>query len=676
MLTIKELLRKSSPFALGFAFISLPIILVLISPALDAVNDSGVWGAHFVQWIPIHIFLVSLVTITILKLRNHMFTPMETQDTQFKNHALAAMVLLFVILIMMWPVSRWNSNLFGGTGDSYNWRWQLWRFGQELKNWNIFPTRFSDAVSPNGVDLRLNDGYVGMYIGGFWNLVFGATLAYNFTIASAISLNFWFARRLSLMITNSNLIAIAAGIGSATAPCVAIRYPGHTNLVFSFVLFLLAGEAILLLSDRPPNRFKPAIFLLLAFLSSFYFFILGSFIYFAAALVRLFRSSEIRARIGYVAKIASIGAIVGLSISPFVLARLHHDSNERQAGAPSVSVRTDEYMYYSADPRTFYIPSFDSHVDVQYAKSIRSQLSPNAIENTPFPGYLFLITIAFGIALLKPWRWLIAAFWSLFSILALGPTLTYGPDSRIAGFFPRALVDDPQHKAVSWLLYSDLTQLPGFTALRTPNRFAFALPVIGTIALALLAEKYKHLFFNRKRVTGLLIVIALILLPNWRSSNYWFDTSFTPSINAALQEIQSDKTESRVVVAGDNCLLTIGLSNLQIEHRHPIIGCQTFSAAMPWYSSLIEYKSNSGLASIQCDSTHFGIVPTKFKETVNPNQQTLAELKKDLYVGYVIVDKSHLCAENKQRSVQIGEALLSYADLIGDDKDFAIYRLR
>jgi hypothetical protein len=670
------MVRGSAPFALGGAFISLPIILVLISPALDAVNDSGVWGAHFVQWIPIHIFVISLLTTVVVKLRNHTFQQAETQDSPNRSNVIALVVMILVILVMLWPVSRWDSNLFGGTGDSYNWRWQLWRFGQELKDWNVVPTRFDDAVVPYGVDLRLNDGYIGMYIGGFWNLIFGATLAYNLTIASAISLNYWFARRLSLMISNSNMIAIAAGIGSATAPCIAIRYPGHTNLAFSFVLFLVVGQAILLFSDRPPNRFKPALFLLLAFLSSFYFFILGSLIYFAAALIRLFRTSETQSRMRYVAKIASIAAMVSLSVSPFVLTRLQHDSNEKKAGAPSVSVRTDEYMYYSADPRTFYIPSFDSHLNAQYATTIRSQLSPNTVENTPFPGYLFLISIALGIALLRPWRWLIAAFWSVFSILALGPTLTYGPDSRIAGFFPRALVDDSQYKAVSWLLYSDLTRLPGFTALRTPNRFAFALPVIGTIALALLANKYKHLLLNRKRISGLLLIIGILLLPNWRSSNYWFDTGFTPSINAALQKIQSDKSDSRVVIAGDNCLLTIAKSNLQIKHGHPIIGCQTFSAAMPWYSSLTEYKSNSGLASIQCDSTHFGMVPTSFKQTVNPNQQTLTELKKDLKVGYVIIDKSHLCADNEPRADQINDVLSEHSDLLGNDSNYAIYKLR
>ena len=648
-----------------------------MSPVLDALNDSGVWGHRFVQWIPIHFFIAALLTMTILKLRNHTFSPSENQIGQTKKHAaIAAIVMLLVILIMLWPVSKWNSSIFGGNGDSYNWRWQLWRFGQELKNWHLFPTRFNDVVVPNGVDLRLNDGYVGMYIGGFWNLIFNATLAYNLTIASAIGLNFWFARRLSLFVAENNFVAIAAGIASASAPCVAVRYIGHTNLVFSFVLFLIAIESLRLFSDRPPNRIKPAIYLLLAFLSSFYFFILGSFIYFTAALIRLFRKSDAKARISNGLKIFTVGIILGLSISPFVLARLHHDSLEIKAGAPSVTARTDEYMYYSADPRTFFIPSSDAQLKNQYLNSVRTQLSSNTLENASFPGYLFLASIAVGIALLKPWRWLIAAFWSFFSILALGPTLTYGPDSRINGFFPRALVDDLQHKAVPWLLYSDFTRLPGFSALRTPNRFSFALPVIGTIALAMLMQNYKHLFVGRKRLTGLLVILGLLLLPNWRSSNYWFNTDFSPSIDSALETIRADESRSRVVVAGDNCLLTIGLSNLQIEHRHPLVGCQTFSAAMPWYSSLSEYKSNKGLASIQCDSTYFGMVPTNFQEAISPDVNTLKNLQNELDVAYVIVDKEHLCSGNEPRATQIQDALSLSSKLLGEDSKFAIYQLR
>lgn len=677
-INLKTALKHLQPLLLGVFFVSLPIILYLVSPFFDAVNDSGVWGRRFIQWVPIHLAIVSLVVILVIQLRNKTFE--LAPQLSFKSHRtsnlIAISVLLVVIAVMLWPISKWNSNLFGGTGDSYNWRWQLWRFGQELKNWHLFPTRFNDVVVPDGVDLRLNDGYLGMYIGGFWNLLFGATLAYNFTIATAISLNYWFARKISLLISDSNLIAILAGIASATAPCIAIRYPGHVNLAFSFVLFPIAAEALRLFSNQQPRRIAPSFYLLLAFLSSFYFFILGSFIYFTAAFIRLTRSAEKRARVNTVLRFVCIGFIVGIAVSPFIFARLKHDSLEAKAGAPSVSARTDEYMYYSADPRTFYIPSFDAHLSPQYATTIRSQLSPNTVENTPFPGYLFLAAITLGIAYLKPWRWFIAGFWTLFSILALGPTLTYGPDPRISGFFPRALVDDAQRKAVPWLLYSDFTGLPGFTSLRTPNRFSFALPVIGTVALAMLAKKYKEQIFNKKIFFSLLGASALCLLPNWRSSNYWFDTSYSSSINSALMQIRADQTNSAVIVAGDNCLLTIGLDNLQIVHRHPMIGCQTFSAAMPWYSKLQKYKSNRGLASIQCDSTYFGMVPTNFKQSVSPTLSTLTELRTDLNVSYVVVDKKHLCTGNMARAEEIKKTLDVNAQLIGDDSTYAIYKLR
>ena len=666
--------RYKNYFALSVFATFLPLFLLLFAGIADFIYDRGALLGLVVRYLPIHVLLIVLIYWTLRTGQNEDFELAESPQQDSRKWLLVSfVVLLTIVALMFWPLTNWSSDLYGGNGDGYNWRWIIWRMSQEFRSGNLLPTRFNDVIAPYGVDLRLTDGYLSMYIGGLWNLVTGPTLAYNLTLATSVVMNFFAARRLSLTISSSQMTGILAGIIMATAPSITLRHMGHLNLCFTFVMCLAAIEGLKLLEGKKVRIWQPVLVLALAFFSSFYFFVLSGIFYAACVLIRIARDFSIdRDSVKSVtARLASVVAITGILISPFILTRLQHDSAERAAGAPAASARTDEYMFYSADPRTFFLPPSDALVQLPKSSELRRNTSPNTVENTPFPGYVTLFAVGLMLMLVRRWRWFVASLWSIFTVLALGPTLIWGADSRFSYFFPHALVESASSQPVTWLPYGDLTAIPGLSALRTPNRFAMILPVLGVTALAVLAKEFLKCK-QQKRIRLLaLTTIVLLMLPNFRSSNYWYNTSFSDPVLQALHTIQEDPSDERVLVAGQNCVQTIFMANLQIEHGHPIVGCQTFSAAVPWYSSLEEYRNSSALAAVQCDPATFGLAPMNPGNSQIDKVDVLRELKNSLRVGYVIFPKNFSCTD-QARTQAILEVLRTSSKIFVDSEDFLI----
>lgn len=668
--------RYGKYFSLSVFAIFLPFVLLFFAGIVDYIYDRGTPLAVLIRFLPVHIVLIALVYWTLRITRNEAFESSERSPRHARRWFLVSCAIsLMLVAIMFWPISNWSSHLFGGNGDGYNWRWQIWRMSQEFRQWHIFPTRFDDVIAPYGVDLRLNDGYLSMYIGGLWNLITGPTLAYNMTLATSVILNFFSARKLSLAISNSQVTGIVAGVVMATAPSITLRQMGHLNLCFTFVMCLAAIEGIKLLEGKRVRIWQPVLVLTLAFFSSFYFFVLSGIFYAACVLIRLAKNvgGDKQSLKSSITRLTSVALITGIIISPFILARLHHDSVERAAGAPAASARTDEYMFYSADPRTFFTPASDALIQLPQSSEIRKNTSPNTVENTPFPGYLALFAVASVVLFVRKWRWFVASLWTVFTILALGPSLIWGANSRLAFFFPHAIVESATSQPITWLPYGDLTAIPGLSALRTPNRFAMILPVIGVIALAAIAKELSKREWTRRTRGFALVGVALLILPNIRSSDYWYDTSFSSPVEQALNVIREDTSDARVLVAGQNCVQTIFMANLQVEHLHPMIGCQTFSAAVPWYSSLEEYRNSSALAAMQCDPSTFGLAPMNPKNLPSKPSEVLTELKKVLGVGYVVLPKKFECADTT-RTQGIVDILKASPDVLVNTSDFLIVR--
>ena len=651
----------------------IPLVLLCIAGVVDSAYDEKSFVVVVVRYLLVPLVLATLVYLTLASVRNRDFEEsiaIHSRDLRWTVGAIATSAVL--LLLMFWPLTNWSTYLFGGSGDGYNWRWQIWRMGQEFRQWRVFPSHFDDVIAPYGVDLRLNDGYLSMYIGGIWNLLCNPTLAYNLTVATSVIANFFSARHLSLTLYKSQLTSLIAGCAMATAPSLTLRQMGHLNLCFTFVLCLAVVEGVKLIRNKKVRIWQPSLVLILAFFSSFYFFVLSGMFYFACVLVHFARlQNQRRTHKRFLIRISMVALIIGIVVSPFVLARLHHDTAERIAGAPAASARTDEYMYYSADPRTFFIPASDARLPIPRVAQIRSGTSPNTVENTPFPGYIPLLAVALLILLVARWRWFVLSLWSIFTVLALGPTLIWGADSRFAFFFPHAIVESAKSEPVTWLPYGTITAIPGLSALRTPNRFAMILPVIGIMALAILLSEYssknRGLLF---RSTVLIGALAL-LVPNLRNNNYWFNTKFESSVAHALDIIRRDSSNLRVLIAGESCLQTISMANLQIEHRHPMIGCQTFSAAVPWYSGLKSYRESSSLSAVQCDPNSFGLAPMSPQNVPIEIDRVLPNLKATLRVGYIVLPKRFAC-QDPSRTQIIVDTLKTGSTVLVDSDDYLI----
>lgn len=654
-----------------------PLGLVPVSTVVDYVGDQGDLGKLVIRVVPSALLIVLLAALIYRDGSQEEPADFgfgdEAERRTFLSLAASVLVPFGISLIMFWPVSNWSARLFGGLGDGYNWRWQIWRFGQELGQGNLFPTRFDDVIAPYGANLLLNDGFLSMYVGGFWNLLVGATLAYNLTLVTSVFLNFWAAEKLAFRISASRNLALLGGFLFCTAPVLTVRQTGHLNLCFPFVMCLVALEGHHLIETGRVRLARVAPLLILAFLSSFYFFISSLFlmaIMFCFRVSRDLRHHRRNIRPALLSLSASLILVV-IVISPFLVSRLLHDSREIAAGAPVASARVDEYMMYSADPRMFVAPPGDSRFINELSSSIRTDSSPNTVENTPFTGFSLIVSVLLCLIVARKSRGLIAALWLFFSLLALGPTLIWGSRDDFVNFVPRSIVEDSSSDPVSWLPYSFLTKMPGLTALRTPNRFSMVLAVVGVLALALAYREFVKKGLSL-RTRSLLACLALLgTLFNVRQSDYWYSTEYMSADRKALEIIRADESKSNVLIAGQDCLATIFLVNLQIEHRHPMIGCQTFSAAVPWYSGLDDYKVSRELPAFLCEPSRFGNATLLPARTDLDPVQMLESLGQTLRVGYVVFPKKFPCLSS-ERTSQILSLMRSSDSVLVDSDTFLI----
>jgi hypothetical protein len=115
------------------------------------------------------------------------------------------------------------------------------------------------------------------------------------------------------------------------------------------------------------------------------------------------------------------------------------------------------------------------------------------------------------------------------------------------------------------------------------------------------------------------------------------------------------------------------MANLQVEHLHPMIGCQTFSAAVPWYSSLEKYRNSPALAAMQCDPNTFGLSPMNPNNLPSNPADVLQLLKKTLGVGYVVLPKKFECTDST-KTQGIIDILNTSPDVLVNTSDFLIVR--
>jgi hypothetical protein len=545
----------------------------------------------------------------------------------------AAEVVAYIVAIalVLWPAVRHgNTRMVGASDDARYYTWLGWSFGELIGDGNLIPLRIDDVISPFGLELRLLDGYLPIYVSGLFNLVTSPVLAYNLTFVTGGVLNLLAARSLGRRVSPHRIVRVVCAVAFLTAPPIALGVQlGLLPLFWAFTLPLLVADALDVgTGARGVRPLRLAVLLVLAFLCSVYFLVFGGLAY--GMIVGFAAWRERSWRIPANAALAVVAAFV--VVLPFVVTRLRFEDAERQQGG-TTQLLADSNLY-SADAlsivaqptRSTFLAPRPTVVD----RSLSRLPDPrHALEATSFPGLALLV--GFGVFLASPDRrrapLAIAAIVTW--ILGLGPSL------KVGGEFLW------QHHAgapVSWLPYRLLLAIPGFGALRAPDRTAYALVAIlaGGAAIAL------HRFVARGRNTVVVGLIATAMLAT---------NLLLPLPTVAVPTTKASERAMRAIAertADGDTVLSVPFdcdptfSSYQVLHRAPVLGCAGSFAANPWRSKMAAYTRSEPLSKLRCDAAQYGRIPTSDAPAARFDERDVADLRREFGARFVIVDRARL----------------------------------
>ena len=565
---------------------------------------------------------------------------------------------LFIALSMMWPATFHLADKFVGWRDGNYYMWLSWRVGDLIRAGDIFSLRIPDVVFPFGVDLRLADGLLPTFVGGLFNVFFRPVLAYNLALIFATFLNLWAGRRLAKAFSEDRFVWFIVAAGFALAPAIALRMFVHFTMYFAFAAPLLIEEAIRVgRGERSINPLKLALLLIVAYLSSIYYFLFGGL---AFVIIVLIGRVGVPGFLRTLVRLLVAGAVTTLLMLPFLLPRLALDRAETAAGGQPVLLR--DSFRAGADGLSLIAQPQGTSIELPGAERLRRNFrDDNVHESTIFPGFLLLLGLGGVLFLRTRSRLSLTVTAATLWLLALGTSL------KIDGNFGFTYSNgDP----VPWLPYTALLKSPALGSLRAANRVSFVLAAIFAAGLALslgcLFRRFNALW---QRALMTLICLALLstslLVPVPRTG-----LEVTAETQTALEEVneRAIEGESVLLVPADCTGDTLWTIKLQIFHRSPVIGCQASPSSIPWYSELDLYAHSAELAGLRCTQKRILRRTTPFigEETFEPKDVDV--LYEDMGARFLIVDKQTLSKASCTRTRPIIGELSGYETLGEDDR--------
>ena len=568
---------------------------------------------------------------------------------------------LMVMLRMMWPVTTHLTTRFVGAGDAEPWMWQGWASAERIRTGYLTPWLLPDAVHPHGANLLLGDGILPMMVGTAWNLVVGnPVLAYNLTLMSAIASAMWAARLLAREVTDQRVILALCAVAYATAPLLHLRLFGHLNLMFTFVVPLVVREAVRWLHGSAPLRpVRLGFLLFVAYLSSFYFFASATSALVVMVSVGMFLRRGAAPPTTTTRALAGGLALCLVLMSPLLWMRIQHDNAERSAGAPVPSI--DEAARYSADGYSILRRPDSASVPLPWDNTIDSP-PVNLLESTTTPGYLLLVGLGGLLLVCGPLRGPVLVAAVVAWLASLGPAL------RMGGAW---LLTDPDGTPTYWLPGTLSRSLPGLSALRAPNRFAFVVATLGVIGIAVTLRALVHARPPKMRI-AVFIAAALLLATNLQTIPHWSDDGTSGASRAALGEVRALAGEGdSVLVVPADCQRNVGAVKLQMVHRTPEVGCPTFNAAMAWYSGLEGYESEA-YAAWRCNPHYVGSRALDIDRDLLPDVSDIDGVGADLGVRFFIYYKAFPCDDRGRNAVFL-DLLRGETYAMGEDRRWVIF---
>ncbi|MCP4960947.1 MAG: hypothetical protein GY925_16995 [Actinomycetia bacterium] len=547
-------------------------------------------------------------------------------------HLLAGAV---VVWATMHGLLRDLSGRYFGPVDADQNIWFGWRFGRELRVWNLVPRRFDDVVVPIGFDVFLVDGFLPLWFTGLLNLVFGPILSYNLALASIAVANYAAMFALARTITASRGVAASAAVLGAMSPVIATRFTGHIQLACVFSAALLMREAMLCFAgDESNGQVRPVrlgALSVLAYLCSIYFLMGGLALFAIVGLV------ERRSSWRNLGRIAFAGTAVVIVLSPAVIARVQLERAERLARSDAVeNLREDFYASstsaYSADFFSVAVPNDPTLVE---ATTFRPVTFPRTGETLSFPGYPILIAIVAGVFRATRQRWLIAWTSGAVLIATLGPILRFN-GRRVVPFGSDA----------GYLPYEIIRRLPVLDAMRAPGRFALLLPVVGVVAIAALLPRLLDALpgdHGRRRlaISALACLTVLLSLPSILHLNSIAGLGLNTA-GGTIAAFADDDAEAFMVVPTDCTGVEVMYLHVQIEAEQPMVGCGPQFQAIPWFSEVHVYASDRAMRTLSCTPSSFGLYGSRAPLDDSTIDQDLDRLARQFGVRFLLVDEWQL----------------------------------
>jgi hypothetical protein len=582
--------------------------------------------------------------------------------------ALELAVYAVASLVVIWPVTMHLTSSIVGTGDGEFYLWLGWRLAEGVKH-GVLPITISGALYPETYHVAWGDGYGAYLLLAFWNLLVNPYFAVNLTVLTALMANFLSARRVvRLVAPEHRSVWILGALAYGTAPEILVRLYGHYHLLFAFVPPLVLGEAVLFVrGERRLRVVRVGLLLAAGFYLSVYWFATSIAALVVFVLAASLRSQHFR---GPILRLVGALAIAVVLTAPLTIPRIGFDHREAAATPPHSLQEIDNQnnsLRFSADALSVVAQPSASRIGLPGAGRLHRNFFPNRVESTIFPGALLVLALFVAAFVRSPLRLPTLSAAALVWILALGPTL------YVDG---KAVLKHANGTPVEFMPENLFYSLPGTSALRTPDRLAFALPAVTVIAFALAARwvcaraRLQWQLIGGAVAAGL-IVTNLIVVP--------YATSSLPgSLVAGLQRVRSESTGSDTVVevpfdAGGEFIQT---ARFQLIHRRPMLGFHAQHSALPWFSDFTAYKQSSALAEIRCFPPLIGYAPAPYPVDLRPTQDVLGALRREFHVRFLLVNEQLLARSYCDRRRAYIESIISRGRVIARDRDWRIVKIR
>jgi hypothetical protein len=111
-------------------------------------------------------------------------------------------------------------------------------------------------------------------------------------------------------------------------------------------------------------------------------------------------------------------------------------------------------------------------------------------------------------------------------------------------------------------------------------------------------------------------------------------------------------------------------------HRRPTLGFHGQWAALPWFSGFDEYKASRALAEIRCDPGRIGYAKVDFDRSLKPDGSTLAELRREFGVRYLLVDTARLGGKDCRRRRNSIESVIAPARVLARSGGWRVLEIK